>query len=390
MTEMALPQGAASTSSGPWLWSKKFDLTYLILPGLLVVVPPLLHELFVGLGMNPKISRNIFNLLIGGLVGGPHMYATFTRTFLNKEFRKEHPFYWKLAFIVPAAVIALAIYDWRLLLTCMFFWASIHVLHQTIYLANAYRTKQNKDHSQLSIWIDALLVLSCLYPVASYKLINGQFWLSGFDVPEKLPGAVLGAQWIWMAVTAAFVILLVAWLIKTGIEIKTGTVNWPKTLLIGITVPVAVTLPLWPDLDTAFQGFNFWHSVQYTAFMWMIHKMRVDRGEVVPGFARKAFDYSSERRSLTSFFLRHLSIVGIFAVVGAGVFLFYRVAQPWNWVGGEAWDLELTGRITYFSVGLSSLLTHYFMDHLLFFTKKSDVVAEARTPATAIPGAVPA
>src|SRR5262245_48937749 len=71
MAQAALAQDPAvvgGPTSGPWLWSRKFDLTFLLLPGLLVAVPPLLHMLLVGLGVNPVISRNLFNVLIGGVI----------------------------------------------------------------------------------------------------------------------------------------------------------------------------------------------------------------------------------------------------------------------------------------------------------------------------------
>ena len=66
------------------LHSKGWDLAYLTGSGVLVVIPLILYE-FIG------TSAMFVNLFVAGVIGGPHMYATFFRTAFDESFRKRHP-----------------------------------------------------------------------------------------------------------------------------------------------------------------------------------------------------------------------------------------------------------------------------------------------------------
>ena len=48
----------------------------------------------------------------------------------------------------------------------------------------------------------------------------------------------------------------------------------PKFAFVSLTVIVAFLTPLLPNLDTAFQGLNTWHSFQYLAITFYIIKIR--------------------------------------------------------------------------------------------------------------------
>ena len=61
---------------------------------------------------------------------------------------------------------------------------------------------------------------------------------------------------------------------KSFAEHRSGTLNTPKFVFIGLTVAVAFFTPLLPNLDTAFQGLNTWHSFQYLAITFYIIKIR--------------------------------------------------------------------------------------------------------------------
>src|SRR3712207_8691521 len=58
------------------------------------------------------------------------------------------------------------------------------------------------------------------------------------------------------------------------------TTLFRSVLLIGLTIAIGFTLPLFPNLDVAFQGFNCWHSFQYLALIWFLNLMRKERGEL--------------------------------------------------------------------------------------------------------------
>src|SRR6476659_3082936 len=67
----------------PWLKSATFDV--LLLVASVVIVPLVLLAVWVG------VSSDVINLGVTALVGGPHVFATFTATFADKKFRARHP-----------------------------------------------------------------------------------------------------------------------------------------------------------------------------------------------------------------------------------------------------------------------------------------------------------
>src|SRR5205809_4385710 len=87
-----------------WLNNRTWDLTFISLSAGLVLLPFAAYEIFnyllgiesfrAALGVDAAdaldVSRNIVNGIIALLIGGPHMYATYTRTFLDGDFRKSH------------------------------------------------------------------------------------------------------------------------------------------------------------------------------------------------------------------------------------------------------------------------------------------------------------
>src|SRR3970040_2165791 len=92
---------ARGSDSGLWLKDRRWDLTFISLSIVLVASPYLVYLVIVQLptlvgplaaaaGTTPEdLSRNAVNLLVALLVGGPHMYSTFTRTALDPDFANQ-------------------------------------------------------------------------------------------------------------------------------------------------------------------------------------------------------------------------------------------------------------------------------------------------------------
>jgi hypothetical protein len=121
----------ADREHGPWLHSKGWDLCCITLSSVLVVVPLALYELVGN-------SAAFVNLFIAGVIGGPHMYATFFRTTLDRPFRQRHWVLMGTSWLIPVLVVVLALWNFPLLITLFFFWASVHVLHQIAYIMECY------------------------------------------------------------------------------------------------------------------------------------------------------------------------------------------------------------------------------------------------------------
>src|ERR671910_1883159 len=95
-TTVTVSRIGASTE-GVWLRSRNWDLTFLILSAALVPIPLLMYH---GLG----VSQTAVNLIVAGLIGGPHLYSTFTYTFFEPNYRARHKAFLLGSLVLPGVV----------------------------------------------------------------------------------------------------------------------------------------------------------------------------------------------------------------------------------------------------------------------------------------------
>ena len=327
-----------------WLYKPSWDLPVLIFSAVLVPLPFLVAWGAQLSGwMKQQQAIDLINIAVAGLVGGPHLFSTITYTFLDGNFRTRHPRYAALAFALPAVVIYLGVYHYTALITFFFTWASLHVLHQIIYLTDCYRTRSPVAEAPWSRYVDYGLILTGLYPIGLYKLSLRQFYVGGVVLPY--PDAVRALHLPILA-GVVFGVLLLAWIVKTAQEFRDGRGSLPKTLLIGITTVVSFLLPMGSNLDVLFQGYNTWHSFQYLFLLWLINRLRDQRGEISNGFVRKLV----RRDSMVAYYACFLAATGVMVLLTLAV----RALTP------------LAADQSYFVVVLSVLLMHYYFDHFLF------------------------
>jgi hypothetical protein len=325
-----------------WLWlhSKEWDLCCITLSSVLVVLPLALYHLVGN-------SATFVNLFIAGVIGGPHMYATFFRTALDRPFRQQHRFLVGSSCAIPVLVVGLALWHFQLLITLFFFWASIHVLHQIAYIVECYERKQQHSLQRWSRGIDYAVVLTCLFPIASYKFIHDQFYIGSTLL---LYPDVLKTPLVFYAITGVFACALLLFLGKTLVEIWQGTAHYPKILLVTITVALALLTTSYrgAQLEIAFQGFNTWHSFQYLALTWYINTLRQQRGEITAPLMR----WLSETGKGRFYYFYGLNIALTLGALGLIGVVFFLVG--------------LSFERSYYIVVLSFLLMHYYHDHFLF------------------------
>jgi len=324
----------------PWLHSKEWDLCCITLSSVLVVLPLALYHLVGN-------SATFVNLFIAGLIGGPHMYATFFRTALDRPFRQQHRFLVGSSCAIPVLVVGLAVWNFRLLITLFFFWASIHVLHQIAYIVECYERKQQHPLQRWSRGIDYAVVLTCLFPIASYKFIHDQFYIGSTLL---LYPDILKTPLVFYAIAGVFACALLLFLGKTLVEIWHGTAHYPKILLVTITVALALLITSYSGerLEIAFQGFNTWHSFQYLALTWYINTLRQQRGEITAPLMR----WLSETGKGRFYYFYGLNIALTLGALGLISAVFFLVG--------------LSFERSYYIVVLSFLLMHYYHDHFLF------------------------
>jgi hypothetical protein len=368
MTAMAQAAEAGSPPAyGSWLRSRRWDLTFITLSVILVTVPYLAYLLLLRLGpvLHPvanligadveSFSRNLVNATVALLVGGPHMYATWTRTALDVDFFSRHRVLVLSSLFIPLVVIGLALLNLQLLLTIFFFWASIHVLHQIIYINDLYENRRQARLSLFSRLADYGVILTALYPLAAWKISTGRFAIGPNNLSEIVGKVVpLGPWMVWLA-GGAFALTLSVWLAKSFMEWRQGRLHVPKTVFIALTVTASFFVPALGNLDTAFQGMNVWHSFQYLALTWMLNNMRYERGELE---ASTFVQRLSKSGSARSYYLFNMGLTIADVALAGGIFVLMRFVfnQPFDFAFDRA----------YYIAVLSFLWIHYYFDHYLF------------------------
>jgi len=324
-----------------WLVSKRWDLTFLIGSALLAAVP-------LGLLYWFHVPTTAINLLVAGIVGGPHLYSTFGFTLADREYRQRHGWILLPVLLIPIAVVWLALHNLVLLMTIFFFWASVHVLHQIAYITDVYRFKDPRPRTLWNRAIDYGLIFSGLYVTASTRLVLGEFVVGGGTSPRPLllPSFAHGAMWIPQLVLLGFLTFLALYVVKTVREARAGRLNLPSVALISVTTVMSLIIPTFKNIDIAFQGYNTWHSFQYLALVWYINKLRLEHEEIHGPVMRAV----SAPHPAWRFYALFLGAT----VVAFGTSLVLQY--------GFGWPRDAA----YYSVVLGTLLVHYYLDGMNF------------------------
>ena len=66
-----------------WLVSAPYDLSFIVPSAVLLLVPHAVHHLWA--------SIIIMDLVTAAAIGGPHLFATYTLTFMEPNFRRRYP-----------------------------------------------------------------------------------------------------------------------------------------------------------------------------------------------------------------------------------------------------------------------------------------------------------
>jgi hypothetical protein len=362
----------SSKSESMWLRTRKWDLLYITFSVIVVPLPYLVYlfgrDIF---GIDDDLSRNLVNGFVAIAVGGPHMMSTFLRTGLDNSFKKQYPMLIRSSIIIPILVISLAFLNLTLLLTVFFFWAALHVLHQVTYIVELYNHKEHnyvRENSAVD-WrarlIDYGVVLTCLFPMAAYKISQGSFDIGTNDLTSVIPG-VFQQAWLFYVMSGVFGIAVLAFIAKSIWEYRQNILNIPKTVFIAFTVVVAFTMPMLPNLDTAFQGLNTWHSFQYLAITFYIIKIKQEVG-LLNNDAPLVARFSARTKDSKGLYLLSTLMLGGSAVIFGIVYVLYGIVNPpaLSELSGNAY-LNARFDTAYYTSILSFLWIHYYHDHFLF------------------------
>ena len=353
-----------------WIKSRRWDLTWLVGSVLTVPLAPLMFEAFRGWGgMGEQPAANAVAMVIMLLVGGPHVFVTFTRTNMDPKFVRNHRTYTRLAYLIPVVTALFALAYTRLFLTVFFTWASLHVLQQISYVTNCYSNRQKLTPSTGERLTEYGLIFSCLYPFATVRMVEGTFMLDGTSL--YVPAFMLG-PWLIYASFAIFGAFLVGWLWFVVKRAKADTLHYGKTALLGATVGATFFTPLFPNLDVAFQGINTWHCVQYLALIWWANRIRRERGQTELAFVRSISE-GGWKGFAKYYGVSVAATAGLVALIEG-----FTMVVPYIFPGHE----EISWLLAYYMIGKGLLLAHYYYDTFLF-TQSDELTIPAAAAAAA-------
>jgi hypothetical protein len=352
-------------------------------------------------------------------VGGPHVFATYTRSLFDPEFPRRQRWLFAMSLLVGGLVVAAAIgsafFQLRVaghpamtwVLTFFFFWAAVHIMQQTSFCVARYAQNEPASVRRRRSWwsaLDYLVLFGCLFPASFFRMSMLHPPASGLaganhdalatQIVVALGGShqfadeyvfrigrttpllpdFVRADAFWIVVTAGFLVVLALFVVKTVRERRAGELNLPRFWLVTATASVGMFVPLAPNLDTAFQGFNAWHSFQYLGLLWLLNRESLDRGEIRSAFVR----WISGPDSALRFYL--VALAATLGLIGT----IFAVAALVEWTSGGTWtmfgqkdgvlhDGAGTGGyrpgtllLSYYVLGFSFLLVHYLQDGVMF------------------------
>jgi hypothetical protein len=238
-------------AASPWIISAREDGAWFI--GSALVGYLALGLLAAGAPFAPLYLFWLF------VVDGPHVYATASRTYLDREARRTlGPWLWVLAPACLAGPLFVAAGAAELFFFLAVSWQVFHVVKQHFGFVMLYKAKA-RERSRLDFWADrAFLLVSLLLPYARYCLA------------ARLPG------WLDALVLVAYAALAVLWVLRQ-VQIRAALV-WPKIALLAVTVPLywlafgyasatgailVASLPL-----------GLFHGLQYHRLLWLHNRNR--------------------------------------------------------------------------------------------------------------------
>lgn len=406
--------------SEPSLRSRAWDRLFVAGGAWLVPVPIVVFHLLRSCGASIAAAEDVVTLLVMVPLGGPHVFATYTRTFLNPNFRREDRLLFLLAFGVAAIVVGAAVtsafFDVllfgsppiRYVLTFFFFWAGIHIVQQNSYVAACLQAKAADAPSRWWGAIDHAVMLLALYPVSLFRMSMVNLddptmqtadsaalatrivtALSGspavaddyvFRIGRVAPilPEFLRSPWLWIGVTVAFAVSAVLFAMKSVRQARAGTLLRSRFQLVLWSGVLGFVVPLFPNLDSAFQGMNAWHSFQYLGVLWLMNQRSRQRGEI----RNRLFDAITMPDRPWRFYGAGLvaTLSLLLVVLGCGAVIENASGGEFALFGHEQPRLDpATGRelyrpgavlLAYYMIGFSVLLTHYLHDGFFFFRRR--------------------
>ncbi|HEX7956919.1 MAG TPA: hypothetical protein VF508_08260 [Pyrinomonadaceae bacterium] len=289
------------------------------------------------------------------LVDAPHVFATFSRTYFDREERRARGrlLWWSLLFFAagPAAVLAGLGFLFFFLAAL---WAYYHLVKQHYGFMVLYK-KKNGDLERADNFLDrALLLLAFTYPFVAFVARDA-------DALRRVPGALHG----WLGVLESALLALtaaagVAWVGRQVQRALAGLpLDVPKYLLLAAALPMhwVVLLTPMPHKPIAIVAMlTVYHNLQYHRLVWF-HNRKYRDGRERHGAA----EFISRR------LLHYLALGVVFGV-------WYQVPRQYVNHGADP-EAFVTQMASGFLWGYA--LLHYYLDSKIWRVRRDPSVGRA-------------
>jgi hypothetical protein len=336
-----------------WIRDVVYDWTFFLGSTLLVFV---VAQIFVAKGGGSNVlelswGSEALNLAVPILLGGPHIFFSLVRTYMDVDFKRDH----RVLLRASPHVIALSMMycafhgHTALLVNVVLYSAVFHGAAQLAHIGLRYRVKAGR--APFDVAGTAYLVATLAGPLyfVTYAVGSRPFTFVGQPIY-----AWLAPTWLLWASGAASLVGAAYWM-ADGItrRMAGGLFNWREGAILAATWGAFWFLANLDELDVTFQAYNAWHSVQAFGIMWlgMNAKWRAGkiRGPKQSRFCRDG-----------AFFFTYGWALAFSIAIGVLVVLFSNFDFA-----------NLSASPFYFIFAVTVLLNHHFLDYWLFFGKRA-------------------
>ncbi|MCA1618648.1 MAG: hypothetical protein LC795_04920 [Acidobacteria bacterium] len=254
-----------------WIIGARDDLVWFIGS---VVTSYALFALYVG-GLVPLVPMVAAWAI---LVDAPHVFATFSRTYFDREERRARGrlLRWSLLFFAAGPLAVLAGLGFLFFFLAAL-WAYYHLVKQHYGFMVLYK-KKNGDLDRADNFLDrAFLLLAFTYPFVAFVARDPEALTR---VPEALRGWLGVLEGALLALTAA---AAVAWVVRQAQRAFLRLpLDVPKYLLLAAAVPMhwVVLLTPMPHKPIAIVAMlTVYHNLQYHRLVWFHNRKYARAGE---------------------------------------------------------------------------------------------------------------
>jgi hypothetical protein len=334
-----------------WIIGARDDLVWFIGS---VVTSYALFALYVG-GLVPLLPMVVAWAV---LVDAPHVFATFSRTYFDREERRARGrlLWWSLLFFAAGPLAVLAGVGFVFFFVAAL-WAYYHLVKQHYGFMVLYK-KKNEDLAATDNFLDrAFLLLAFTYPFI--------FFVARDEEALKRVPVVLHS-WLGIlesALLAATIVVAVAWLARQVQRALAGLpLDVPKYLLLAAAIPMhwVILMTPMPHKPIAIVAMlTIYHNLQYHRLVWF-HNRKYARDSAC-----------RERHGAAEFISRRLLH---YAILGLVFGVWYQVPRQYvnHAADPEAFITQLASGFLW-----GYALLHYYLDSKIWRVRRDPALGKA-------------